>query len=93
MSTSDNRAFENTLTISNFVFTPDPIQIVQTSGPPPFAYLTPGVYPVSYEATSCCGVNVCSFNVTVLPNPAISCKNVNVSLDQNCEVTITPKCC
>ncbi len=88
---SDNRAFENTLTISNFVFTPDPIQIVQIAGPPPFAYLTPGVYPVSYEATSCCGVNVCSFNVTVLPNPAISCKNVNVSLDQNCEVTITPE--
>ncbi|MBK7881727.1 MAG: T9SS type A sorting domain-containing protein [Saprospiraceae bacterium] len=88
---SDNQEFENTLTITNFTFTPDPVTVTQTAGPTPFSVLTPGTYTVEYSANTCCAVSTCSFNINILPNPSISCKNVNVSLDQNCEVTITPE--
>lgn len=41
-----------------------------------------------------CDVNgqtaTCSFNVNVIGSTSISCKNINVSLDENCQALITP---
>lgn len=67
-----------------------------------FAYVTPlesgdlfpiGDNTVTFEATDAAGNTAqCSFIVTVLDyfNPSLGCKNVNLSLDEDCEGELTP---
>lgn len=87
---SDNRSFETTLEISNFVFTPEPTVITQISGPLPETALPPGHYDVVYEANSCCGNRQCKFSIDVIGISALACHDLVVSLDEFCEATITP---
>ena len=86
---SDNLGFETTLEITGFVFTPDPATILQTAGPAPGTALAPGHYDVQYDASSCCGNRVCTFSIDVIANSTMACKDLNVSLDANCEALIT----
>ena len=56
--------------------------------------VAPGVYEVCYMAQDACdNISVCCFNVTVLEYQpdGLACKNVNVSLNENCEGIVTPE--
>lgn len=87
---SDNIAEETTLDITAFEFIPDPVTLVQTAGPASGDVLAPGHYVVEYTATGCCGEKKCTFNIDINANTIMACKNINVSLDQNCQALITP---
>ncbi len=89
---SENNGMEVTMDITGFIFvpTPDPTIITQISGPVSGEELNPGIYTVVYEAEACCGIKRCVFTITVDGGEIMACKDLNVSLDQNCEVLITP---
>ncbi|MBK6571295.1 MAG: hypothetical protein IPG21_02250 [Saprospiraceae bacterium] len=68
------------------------LQIKRLAGIPSGNPYPPGVTTNVYQAMDEYGnMAQCSFTVNVLGSSSLSCKNVNVSLDQNCEVTITPE--
>lgn len=88
---SDNRAFEDSLAISNFIFTPDPAVLVQTCGPDLTIPVGPGIYDLCYETRDCFGnLETCNFQLTVKNDFTLGCKDINVSLDSLCTATITP---
>ncbi|MCC6815129.1 MAG: hypothetical protein IT267_01805, partial [Saprospiraceae bacterium] len=88
---SDNRGFEDSLSISNFVFTPEPTVLEQTCGPDLTQAVGPGVYEMCYEATDCFGTSErCTFELTVRNDFTLGCKDINVSLDSLCTAVITP---
>ncbi|NOT37757.1 MAG: T9SS type A sorting domain-containing protein [Saprospiraceae bacterium] len=88
---SDNRGFEDSLTISNFMFTPDPSLLVQTCGPDLTLPVGPGVYDLCYNIQDCFGTfEECKFKLTVKNDFTLGCKDINVSLDSLCIATITP---
>ncbi|MBK6823206.1 MAG: hypothetical protein IPG87_09525 [Saprospiraceae bacterium] len=68
------------------------LQVRRLAGIPSGNPYPPGVTTNVYQAMDACGsIAECSFTVNVLGSSSLSSKNVNVSLDQNCEVTITPE--
>ncbi len=90
---STNVQTENIFTIYNFVYQPDGPQIVQTSGPDINLPVETGVHEFTFEARDCYGnIDSCSFEVTILGNQrsSMACKNLNISLNENCESVITP---
>ncbi|MCC6815094.1 MAG: hypothetical protein IT267_01620, partial [Saprospiraceae bacterium] len=88
---SGNLAFRDTLTVSNFVFTPEPTVLEQTCGPDLTQAVGPGVYEMCYEATDCFGTTErCTYELTVRNDFTLGCKDINVSLDSLCTAVITP---
>ncbi|HNE63430.1 MAG TPA: T9SS type A sorting domain-containing protein [Saprospiraceae bacterium] len=88
---SANLGERDTFQVKNFVFTPDPIVLNQTCGPDLSQPVVPGVYQLCYNATDCFGsTEECSFNLTVKNDYPLACKDINVSLDANCQTLITP---
>ncbi|RME99840.1 MAG: HYR domain-containing protein, partial [Bacteroidetes bacterium] len=75
------------------VVTPDVPGVYQTAGPIIGSDLDPGVYPVTYTAYSCSGVeNTCTFDVIVQPgDPVLACPaNVTLHTDvDDCAVIAT----
>ncbi len=55
--------------------------------------LSPGTYAVEYEYFDGVDRYTCYTNITVTAyeDMALACKNINVSLDENCEIEITPE--
>lgn len=69
------------------------VTLTHVSGPASGADFPVGINTVTYMATDAAGnTNTCSFTVTVndYPAPPLGCKNVQVSLDADCEAVITP---
>ncbi|MBP9209871.1 MAG: T9SS type A sorting domain-containing protein [Saprospiraceae bacterium] len=88
---STNMGYEDTLTITNLSFTPDLPDVVQFKGEDISQPLEPGVYDVGFSAVNCYGhQDTCEFQITVIKNGHLACKNLNVSLNENCEALITP---
>ncbi|MBK9223302.1 MAG: hypothetical protein IPO16_14460 [Saprospiraceae bacterium] len=68
------------------------LQIQLISGIPSGNPLPPGVTTNVYQVTDAVGQTAtCSFTVNVIGSLSLSCKNVNVSLDEFCQVLITPQ--
>ncbi|MBK8955018.1 MAG: hypothetical protein IPM34_05615 [Saprospiraceae bacterium] len=88
---STNMNYEDTLIISNFKFThQDPI-LTQISGVDINTPIGPGIYDFEFEAEDCYGnLDTCAFQVTVIGSGPMPCKNINLSLDENCLATVTP---
>lgn len=84
--------------IFNIVF--DQSSITQISGPTsdsaPGAgdgtQLTAGTYTVEYEAVDGMGnASICDFDINVFASRNLLCKDINVSLDENCGVRVIPQ--
>ena len=67
------------------------------NGPLPGALLYKGSYSITYQLISNLGeiIDECTFTVTVQANPVVinslTCNDhINISADQNCEVTLNP---
>jgi HYR domain/Dockerin type I domain len=71
-----------------------PVTVVQTAGPSSGSSFNAGqTYTITYTATDASGnTRMCSFTVNVndYVNPSLGCKNVNLSLDEECEGELTP---
>ncbi len=68
------------------------VQTKLVSGIPSGNPFPPGVTTNVYMVTDAIGqTSTCSFDVNVIGSTSISCKNINVSLDQDCQVRITPQ--
>lgn len=68
------------------------LQAQLLSGIAPGNSFPPGVTTNVYQVTDANGQTAsCSFSVNVIGSTSISCKNINVSLDQNCQALITPQ--
>ncbi|MBK9107384.1 MAG: hypothetical protein IPM92_03130 [Saprospiraceae bacterium] len=88
---STNMAFEDTLTITNFSMTYDDPILTQISGVDINTPIGPGIYDYEFEAADCYGnLDTCAFQVTVIGSGPMPCKNINLSLDENCLATVTP---
>jgi hypothetical protein len=91
---SNNYMSEDTFTIYNFKYTPAPVQVFEVDTLNINEPLKPGMYHFAFEARDCFGnTDSCSFDATILGAPvaSLACKNLNISLDQNCQATITPE--
>ncbi|HRG68396.1 MAG TPA: lectin-like protein, partial [Saprospiraceae bacterium] len=67
------------------------VQLKLISGIPSGNPFPPGVTTNVYQACDANGqTSTCSFSVNVIGSTSISCKNINVSLDENCQALITP---
>ncbi|MBK8955020.1 MAG: T9SS type A sorting domain-containing protein [Saprospiraceae bacterium] len=67
-----------------------PIKLI--SGIPSGNPFPPGQTTNVYQACDGSGnTTECSFTVTVIGSTSLSCKNINVSLDENCQALITPQ--
>jgi hypothetical protein len=67
--------------------------IIQIGGPASDSLLAVGTYEITFEAIDTSGnSSLCSFTVTVndFVNRSLGCKPVHLSLDSNCEGTLTP---
>ena len=61
------------------------------SGLPSGAQFPPGETEVVYQATDASGnTATCSFTVTVVGSHSITCKNINLSLEESCVSEVTP---
>ncbi|MBK9271466.1 MAG: hypothetical protein IPM48_07700 [Saprospiraceae bacterium] len=68
------------------------LQIKQLSGIPSGNPFPPGITTNVYSAMDEYGnMDQCSFTVNVIGSSSMSCKNINVSLDEFCQVEITPQ--
>ncbi|MBK8449061.1 MAG: HYR domain-containing protein [Saprospiraceae bacterium] len=87
---STSMAMEDTFIITNFNFVSDSIIPLQVSGPDLTQPIQPGVYDIGFQVRDCYGnIDSCSFNLTILRIGSMSCKNLNISLNENCESLIT----
>ncbi|MEO6190272.1 MAG: hypothetical protein ABIO44_07815, partial [Saprospiraceae bacterium] len=88
---SDNRVYEDTFMITNFVFTPNPDELMQLCGPDLTLPVGPGVYDLCYGIRGCFGTSEsCNFKLTVKNDYPMVCKDINLSLDSLCHATVTP---
>lgn len=88
---STNMAYEDTLTITNFRMTYQNPVLTQISGIDINTPIGPGIYPMEFQAEDCFGnLDTCAFTVTVIGSGPMPCKNINLSLDEDCLTTITP---
>ncbi len=88
---STNMAYEDTLTITNFTMVYDDPILTQIGGVDINTPIGPGIYDYEFEAADCYGnLDTCSFQVTVIGSGPMPCKNINLSLDEDCITTITP---
>lgn len=68
------------------------LQVQLLSGLPPGSPFPPGVTTNVYQVTDANGQTAsCSFSINVIGSTSLSCKNINVSLDQECLALITPE--
>jgi hypothetical protein len=66
------------------------LQIKQTAGLPSGHPFPPGETVNVYQACDAAGnTATCSFSVNVIGSTSLTCKNINVSLDENCQALIT----
>ncbi|MCZ2101318.1 MAG: HYR domain-containing protein, partial [Chitinophagales bacterium] len=90
--TTDVTLFAGTNPPPSFTAITEP-GIYQISGPLPGSILTPGTYPVSYQAVSCNGIpSVCAFNVEVTSgDPILECpQDLTISTDVDlCSAVVT----
>lgn len=87
---STNMAYEDTLIITNLFFFPDGPVLTQIGGADVNVPVGPGVYPLEFQAENCYGErDTCAYTVTVIGSGPMPCKNINLSLDENCQATVT----
>ncbi len=68
------------------------LQIQLLSGIPSGSPFPPGVTTNTYQVTDAYGQTAtCSFSVNVIGSTSLVCKDINVSLNQNCEALVTPQ--
>ncbi|MGB4967926.1 MAG: hypothetical protein WBO31_00245 [Saprospiraceae bacterium] len=92
---SDNTQGVDSITIRDFIFVPDAINVFQTKGPKPGDEVAPGDYQVEYIASDCAGnTSICSFIAHVLlqdPRAVINCPdNITVAINDpaNCDILL-----
>ena len=67
------------------------VRIELVSGLPSGAEFPPGETEIVYQAVDASGnTSTCSFNVTVVGSHSITCKNINLSLEESCVSEVTP---
>jgi hypothetical protein len=90
---STNFLSEDTFIISNFSYVPDSVLVTEVDTFDITQPLGPGVYDFEFNARDCFGnFESCAFTVTIIGAPvgSMACKDINVSLNENCEALITP---
>jgi hypothetical protein len=90
---STNFLSEDTFTITNFSYIPVASQLIEVDTFDISQPLGPGVYDFRFEARDCFGnTDTCEFSATIIGNVpgSLACKNLNISLDANCQALITP---